>query len=133
LEQLKLKAGVSSRPSKYFSLAKPEKPLNIQADNIASFDVSDKWPKCKDVFNDIQIQGNCRATWAFSVTASIRDRICIADGTKDPISAWDLISCCEDCLVDGENGCNGGDHDSAFQYYINNGIVTGDWYRSYKG
>jgi cathepsin B len=29
--------------------------------------------------------------------------------------------------------CNGGDHDSAFQYFINQGIVTGGAYHSHKG
>jgi hypothetical protein len=71
---------------------------------IDSFDVSKKWPECKDVFEDIQVQGNCFSSWAISVSTSIRDRRCIKYGVKDPISAYDLISCCSDCQLDGKNG-----------------------------
>jgi hypothetical protein len=69
-----------------------------------SFDVSEKWPSCKDVFEDIQSQGNCSSSWAISVSTSIRDRRCIISGVKDSISAYDLISCCSDCQFDGKNG-----------------------------
>jgi hypothetical protein len=72
--------------------------------NQDSFDVSDKWPQCKDVFDDIQSQGNCSSSWAIAVATSIRDRRCIKSGSKEAISAYDLISCCSDCQIDGKNG-----------------------------
>jgi hypothetical protein len=79
--------------------------INHQSSNYPdSFDVSEKWPECKDVFNDIQIQGNCSSSWAISVATSIRDRRCVSFGKKEPISAYDLISCCSDCQLDGKNG-----------------------------
>jgi hypothetical protein len=72
--------------------------------NGDSFDVSDKWPQCKDIFEDIQTQGNCSSSWAISVATSIRDRRCINSGAIESISAYDLISCCSDCQLDGKNG-----------------------------
>jgi hypothetical protein len=76
----------------------------IEVNGIDRFDVSEKWPRCKDVFEDIQTQGNCSSSWAISVASSIRDRRCIKSGMKDQISAYDLISCCSDCQLDGKNG-----------------------------
>jgi cathepsin B len=70
----------------------------------------------------------------FSVAGAITDRLCIKKNYPTlPISAYDLMSCCGDCWLDGVNGCNGGDHDSASQYYITNGIVTGGEFRSHIG
>jgi hypothetical protein len=112
-------------------LAKSKKPQTMQADNEFPFDISEQWPECKDVFTDIQVQGNCDALWAFAVSTSIRDRICIHQGIKVPISAWDLISCCEDCWTDGQDGCNGGDHISALRFMKLNGSVSGGQYRTY--
>jgi hypothetical protein len=63
----------------------------IQVNGVDRFDVSEKWPDCKDVFEDIQTQGNCSSSWAISVASSIRDRRCIQSGVKDPISAYDLV------------------------------------------
>jgi hypothetical protein len=74
------------------------------SDKIDTFNVSYKWPQCKDVFEDIQSQGNCSSSWAISVANSIRARRCISFGKKEPISAYDLISCCSDCQLDGKNG-----------------------------
>lgn len=76
----------------------------INADEPDEFDVSEMWPECKDIFNDIQAQGDCSSSWAISVASSIRDRRCIKSKVKMPISAYDLISCCSDCQTDGENG-----------------------------
>jgi hypothetical protein len=78
--------------------------IRQNTDEVESFDVSEKWPECKDVFEDIQVQGNCSSSWAIAVATSIRDRRCIKKGIKDAISAYDLISCCSDCQFDGKNG-----------------------------
>jgi hypothetical protein len=78
--------------------------IDLSTNGVDSFDVSEKWPQCKDVFEDIQSQGNCSSSWAISVATSIRDRRCIKSGLKEPISAYDLISCCHDCQLDGKNG-----------------------------
>jgi hypothetical protein len=87
-----------------FIKQKPPNYLDLSTNGVDSFDVSEKWPECKDVFEDIQVQGNCSSSWAISVATSIRDRRCIKSGVKDAISAYDLISCCTDCQLDGKNG-----------------------------
>jgi hypothetical protein len=78
--------------------------LDLSTNGVDSFDVSEKWPYCKDVFEDIQAQGNCSSSWAISVATSIRDRRCILSGVKNAMSAYDLISCCTHCQLDGQNG-----------------------------
>jgi hypothetical protein len=87
-----------------FIRQKPRNYLDLSTNRVDYFDVSKKWPECKDVFEDIQIQGNCSSSWAISVATSIRDRRCVKSGIKDAISAYDLISCCSDCQLDGKNG-----------------------------
>jgi hypothetical protein len=74
------------------------------SNGVDPFDVSQQWPECRDVFEDIQVQGNCASSWAIAVATSIRDRRCIEFGVKESISAYDLVSCCHDCQFDGVNG-----------------------------
>jgi hypothetical protein len=83
---------------------KPPNYLDLSTNGIENFDVSEKWPHCKDVFEDIQVQGNCSSSWAISVATSIRDRRCINSGIKTSLSAYDLVACCTDCQLDGKNG-----------------------------
>jgi hypothetical protein len=49
----------------------------VTATPPARFMSSTKWPKCKAVFENIQNQGNCAASWAMATTGSIADRMCI--------------------------------------------------------
>jgi len=95
----------------------------------ASFDVSQKWPQCKKVFESIQDQSSCGSCWAVSTAAAISDRRCIRyNGTAGArISAWDLVSCCDSCKPEA-NGCNGGYPSGVFEWYVSNGVVTGGPY-----
>ncbi|KAI6171248.1 CRE-CPR-3 protein [Aphelenchoides bicaudatus] len=98
----------------------------------ASFDISQKWPKCKKVFGAIADQSQCGSCWAVSTASVITDRRCIVyNGTKTLpiISSWDLVSCCKTCTGKDPSGCNGGWPTSAFQYYMKSGLVTGGFYK----
>lgn len=59
------------------------------------------------------------------------DRICIASNgqTKLHISAEDLVDCCTSCGF----GCNGGFPESAWEYYVHSGLVTGGNYNTNEG
>jgi len=70
---------------------------------------------------DVKDQGQCGSCWAFSSTGSLEAAYAISNNvTKDK-----LISLSEQQLVDcstaqGNQGCNGGLMDQAFQYVISN-------------
>ena len=59
------------------------------------------------------------------------DRICIASKGANMfhISAEDLVSCCSACGY----GCQGGYPESAWEYYVHTGLVTGGNYNSNEG
>jgi cathepsin B len=59
------------------------------------------------------------------------DRICIASNGQQNVhlSAEDLVDCCGSCGF----GCNGGFPESAWEWFVRTGIVTGGNYNSNEG
>ncbi|EFA09205.2 cathepsin B precursor [Tribolium castaneum] len=96
-----------------------------------SFDAREKWPECKDVIGKIRDQGTCGSCWAFASTEVMTDRLCIGTKgeTKFVFSPENLLTCCEDCRLE----CVGGYTAKAWDYYINEGIVSGGDYNSSEG
>jgi len=94
----------------------------------AHFDVREKWPKCKTLF-DIRDQSRCGSCWAVSAATIMSARLCIGSGQKDQryVSAEDIISCCPAC----GDGCLGGFEDAAFKYWVERGFVTGGDYDAF--
>jgi len=91
-----------------------------------NFDSREKWPECKSI-GEVRDQGSCGSCWAFGASEAITDRTCIHSGgqfTQD-LSSEDLLSCCG--YVCG-NGCNGGFPQAAWEYWVQNGLVTGGLY-----
>lgn len=97
----------------------------------SSFDARAQWPNCPTI-KEIRDQGSCGSCWAFGAVEAISDRICIhSDGNVNAhISAEDLLSCCG--FMCGM-GCNGGMPDSAWQYWVDSGLVTGGNWNSNEG
>jgi len=92
-----------------------------------SFDVRDAWPACTST-REIRDQGPCGSCWAFGAVEAITDRICIASNqgtTNVRISSEDLLTCCG--FTCG-SGCNGGYPASAWRWWVNSGIVSGNLY-----
>ncbi|PIO71036.1 papain family cysteine protease, partial [Teladorsagia circumcincta] len=107
----------------------------LQLTPIFSFDARVQWANCSSLFY-IRDQANCGSCWAVSTAAAMSDRICIASkGAKQVlISAQDIVSCCHECGY----GCDGGWPIRAWQYGVEEGVVTGghfgrkDCCRSYE-
>lgn len=88
----------------------------------------DKWTDCAQSINTIPDQGYCGSCWAVASAATMSDRLCISTEAKEKrtISAQDLLECCPDCGFQ----CNGGSVLSAYNYWLNTGIVSGGGYMS---
>lgn len=88
-----------------------------------SYDARIAHPECFEIISEIPDQANCGSCWAIASASVMSDRLCIKSGGKIKkfVSALDLLSCCNTC----GKGCNGGNPQSAFEYWIEKGIVTG--------
>ncbi|GBN16180.1 Cathepsin B [Araneus ventricosus] len=94
------------------------------------FDARRNKPHCPTI-GEIRDQGSCIASWAFGAVEAMSDRHCIHSNGKVnvEISAEDLLTCCDSC----GDGCNGGRPGSAWEYWVNEGLVTGGQYNSHVG
>jgi len=112
-------------------IQKEDSQKSASSNNLPSnFDVWTKWPNCEKTFKNIQNQAHCGSCYAVAVATALTDRRCIQSNGADTeqLSAWDIISCCQDCWGDGSNGCNGGYSAKAYDFYDTIGIVTGGSY-----
>jgi cathepsin B len=64
-------------------------------------------------------QGKCGACWAFGAACAISDRWCLATGNFVQLAPLDLLTC-----DNSDNGCQGGDPASAWNYAQSSGLVT---------
>ena len=90
-----------------------------------SFDARTAWPNCESI-KDIRNQAKCGSCWAFSAATVMSDRFCIASGQKiqTRLAPQDVLTCCFSC----GHGCSGGFTTSAWFYFINSGLVSGNHY-----
>lgn len=63
--------------------------------------------------NAVKDQGQCGSCWTFSAVGSIESRYQIKSSTLLSLSEQQLVDCCK---LQGSDGCNGGDEDSALDY-----------------
>jgi len=95
-----------------------------QSEPINNNPISVDWTT-KGVVTPVKNQGSCGSCWSFSATGATECRMAIATGNLTSLSEQELIDCSKS---EGNDGCNGGLMDNAFQYIMKGGLCSEDEY-----
>ena len=110
--------------ARYLTLKAPQGAQNIV--ELDTVDVPDSidWRQ-QGIVGPVKDQGQCGSCWAFSAVAALEGLSAQKSGVYQSYSEQQLVDCSTN---EGNEGCDGGLMDYAFQYVQSNGIETDKQY-----